>query len=204
MKAQLLITAKFIFSDAKTKKDFETAMGVSIPNPFSIGNKKTSNDTLTITNITPSISSVGTQTDPPKSGRKLNSVILFLKNSLSELLKVAEGMSPSIKVKLNLLNQETLKNISISIKAIQLGGSSNKLNGIVNTSCRLSEPGTCDILFKNIQKYAANDFPDQLNETIDSSDANSNKKFYFGDTETALYRNLLILGSDKKMLAMIF
>ncbi|KAB8039705.1 hypothetical protein GCL60_05440 [Silvanigrella paludirubra] len=198
VKAQLLITAKFIYSDAKTKKDFETAMGVSIPNPFSFGNNKIKNETATVENASPSILSVGTQTESPKSGSKLNSVILFLKNTLSGLLKGAEGMSPGIKVKLNLVNKETLQNVSIAIKAIQLGGNPNKLNGIINSSCRLSEPSSCDIIFKNIQKYAANDFPDQLNETIDSNDVNSNKKFYYGEYQTSLYSNIVILGPNKK------
>lgn len=185
VKAQLLITAKFTFADLKTKSEFETAMGVSLPNPFNLILKKE--------NTSPA-ESQEIKLEPVKKESKLNTVL----SSFKDVLKRSEGMSPSIKGKINTLKHETLQNISISIKAIQIGGNPSRLSGLLTSSCNLSEGGTCDVLFSSIQKYAAIDFPEQLKESLESNDPNTNKNFYLDNSERALYGNYIILGPDNK------
>lgn len=130
---------------------------------------------------------------------KLNTTIDSLKNELTmpsegDSPNPASGMSPEIKVKINQLSQETIRNISISIKAIQLGGITARLPSLVSASCKLSDPGACDSLFATIQSYAATDFPEQLKETLDSQDdVKNNKKYYLSDSEKSLYGNFTIL-----------
>lgn len=210
VKALLLITAKFIFSDTKTKSEFEASMGASIPNPFNFGGKgsaksssteKKSDDKQAKSKETTNDKNknVAKETDKENSKEqkpsesKINTAINFVKDQLSSKGGSGGGMSPEIKVKFNNLSEEIRKNITIVIKATQLGGDPSRLPVLLSSSCTLSEPSTCDSLFTNIQQYASQDFPDQLGDIADYKDEASNNKFYLGDTEKSLYGNLTIL-----------
>jgi len=242
IKAQLLITAKFNFSDSKTKSEFEAAMGASIPVPFNLGGNQAPASVPSPTNPTPVLPS-SPPTNPslidssnassririaePSSNysdlepgissnralvsneinsrrievgikKNLNATIDLLKDQLlssngENKINPEAGMSPQIKVKFNNLSEETIRNISISIKAIQLGGDPTKLPTLLSATCKLSDPGACDSLFSSIQKYAAVDFPEQLKELPEASAEKTNNKYYLADTEKSLYGNFTIL-----------
>lgn len=192
-KALLLITAKFIFSNSKTKSEFEAAMGASIPNPFNFGGTSDSKSDAN----TSSDNDKKEDASKEKSESKINTVVNSLKDKLSPKSGGSSGgMLPEVKIKFSNLSQDTRKNIMIVLKATQLGGDPSKLPTLLGASCNLSDPGICDTLFSNIQKYASQDFPDQLKETIDKKDENN--KFYLGDTEKALYGSRTILSPDGK------
>ena len=187
LKAQLLITAKFIFSDSKTKSEFESAMGASMPIPFNIGHKKTSNQRNKVKN------NIHSDLNENSS----SSTIDILKEKLSpESSNSSSGMSPEIKVKYNKLKMNVLKNISISVKAIQIGGDASKVPVLLSSMCNLSDPGTCDTLFATIQNYASTEFPEQLKDALESNDEKGNKKFYMADIEKSLYSNFTIIAPN--------
>ena len=221
IKAQLIITAKFIFSDSKTKSEFESVMGASMPVPFNLGGKNTSispshvnefRDLISnssnnskvrnriadpLSNDFNDLSEVSSIISNANNGKsnKINSTLDELRDVLSNAENGSnmKGMSPEIKVKVNQMSDELKKNISISIKAIQLGGEPEKLPMLLAANCKLSDPGACDSLFTTIQNYAAKDFPEQLkNNTADPSDKMNNKKYYLADTEKSLYGNVTI------------
>ncbi len=243
IKAQLLITAKFNFSDSKTKSEFEAAMGASIPVPFNLGGNQAPASVPSPTNPTTPVLPSSPSNNPslneaeyvnsririaePSSNtfnedlsvssnralnsfetnsrrievgtkKNLNATIDLLKDQLlssngDNKVNPEAGMSPQIKVKFNNLSEETIRNISISIKAIQLGGDPTKLPTLLSATCKLSDPGACDSLFSSIQKYAAVDFPEQLKELPEVSAEKTNNKYYLADTEKSLYGNFTIL-----------
>ena len=217
IKAQLIITAKFIFSDSKTKSEFETIMGASMPVPFNLGGRNGGNNTrasddnflqpntVTDANLLPrfrnriaephDLNEKKISNQESKNTTKLNHALDDLKEELllTENESATKGMSPELRVKVNQLSDSLKKNISISIKAIQLGGEPEKLPALLAANCKLSDPGECDNLFTTIQNYAAKDFPEQLKNTADPTNKENNKKYYLADTEKALYGNLTIL-----------
>ncbi|WGL59106.1 hypothetical protein QEJ31_11300 [Pigmentibacter sp. JX0631] len=222
IKAQLIITAKFIFSDTKTKSEFESVMGASMPVPFNLGGKNTEASTSAYGNelrepVVEAIKKTKIRNriaDPllndfndvselyselSNSNNLKNNKINLTIDELKDVLSSADngsnmkGMSPELKIKVNQMSDELKKNISISIKAIQLGGDPEKLPVLLSANCKLSDPGACDSLFTTIQNYAAKDFPEQLkSSTTDPSDKNNNKKYYLADTEKSLYGNVTI------------
>lgn len=217
IKAQLIITAKFIFSDSKTKSEFETIMGASMPVPFNLGGRNGGNNTrasddnflqpntVTDANLLPrfrnriaephDLNEKRISNQESNNTTKLNHALDDLKEELllTENESATKGMSPELRVKVNQLSDSLKKNISISIKAIQLGGEPEKLPALLAANCKLSDPGECDNLFTTIQNYAAKDFPEQLKNTADPTNKENNKKYYLADTEKALYGNLTIL-----------
>lgn len=225
VKAKLLITAKFIFSDSKTKSEFEAAMGASMPVPFNLGGKKTASSTSLVTNDIPSpdIRSVtppirnriaepfahdinletneiepSLRTQPTSEVKNIKLTVDNLREELAttENDNGTKGMSPEIKIKVNKLSDDLKKNISISIKAIQLGGDPEKLPVLIAANCKLSDPGECDNLFTSIQNYAAKDFPEQLKPATELDEKKNNKKYYLAETEKTLYGNAVIFDSE--------
>ncbi len=232
LKAQLFVTAKFTFSDVKVKKDFETGIGVSLPNPFvffdkkdikpegvkvvtpqsSVANSQNNTNSQTsatnkeLQNVDTSINtpeiqanpgSATTQAEPDSS--KFKTFITYIKDIFSKFVASdGAGLSAEFKAKLSLVNQQTLQNVTLTIKAIQLGGDPTKLPALVMSSCNLSDLKSCEIIFQTIQKYAAVDFPEQLNDSLNLSDNQANMKFYAGDNEKYLYANLPIFNKENQ------
>ncbi len=213
LKAQLFITAKFTFSDVKVKKDFETGIGVSLPNPFvflakkdikpEIVNTPTTNNSIVEQQSNPNqqsaptsaVTGVKTEVDPSKFKAFIN----YIKDIFGKFIgNDGSGLSPGIKAKLSFINQKTLQNVTLTVKAVQLGGDPTKLPAMVMSSCQLSDLKSCDAIFQTIQTYAAQDFPEQLNEPINSVENNATMRFYAGDNEKYLYSNLPVYNKENQ------
>ncbi|KAB8028531.1 hypothetical protein [Fluviispira multicolorata] len=183
-------------------------------------------DSATNTETKKADSSIGTETkkadnsastedkkdDKPKS--KISGIVDKVKESgaidkVKEMISPSKGtgggakggMSPELKVKFSTMSQETLKNVTIEVKAIQLGGDPRELPKIIATTCSPTDINSCDKMFAEIQTYAAESFPAQLENISSYTDESSNVKFTRGGYEVVDYSNLDIINSDGKLIS---
>ncbi|WP_186648243.1 hypothetical protein [Fluviispira vulneris] len=111
------------------------------------------------------------------------------------------GMAPELKLKFSTMSQETLKNVSIEVKAIQIGGDPRDLPKIIATACTPADMNSCDKMFAEIQNYAANSFPEQLENISTYTDESSNSKFTRGGYVITKYSDLEIADSSGRLLS---
>lgn len=190
LNAQLLITAKFRFTNEKVKKDFETAIGASLLNPFAL---------FATDNGKPSAElSLDSNAKVEESDNKFSTFLSKVTNTFGKVSTESSGLTPSLKVKLSNMHEETLKNVTLSVKAIQLGGDPSRLPALVSSSCILSDSKSCESIFRVFQQYAAEDFPEQLRDKDSNDKSDKTKTFYAGDTEKVLYSTLPISNKNKQ------
>ncbi len=226
--ASLVITTVFRFNNSQTKNTFDASLGAKIPIPFSFGGKKAdlktgdkteskqvdsspkTADASTNTNTKKVDASTNTDANDQKPKGKIAGIIDKVKESgvidkIKEMISPSKegggGMSPELKIKFSSMSQETLKNVSIEVKAIQIGGDPRDLPKIIASACSPADMNSCDKMFAEIQNYAANSFPAQLENISTYTDESSNNKFTRGGYVVAKYSDLEIIDSSGKLIS---